>query len=279
MSASHPSTQELIQKIADATHAIATGTGSEPSVTEGRTVPVESLAGMIDHTLLKPDATRAQIERLCAEARQYQFASVCVNPTWVELCREQLTGSPVRVCTVAGFALGATLATVKAYETEQVIALGAQEVDMVINIGALKDRNYDLVYADIAGVVAAAHAKGVVVKSIIETFLLSQEEKIAACVIAQAAGVDFVKTSTGFNGGGATVEDVRLMRRVVGPDLGVKAAGGVRNVNDAMQMIAAGATRIGASAGVQIVQSALNGESSVAGSVAPTTASQQGIPY
>lgn len=214
-----------------------------------------TLATYIDHTLLKPDAQAAQIRQLCGEARDYGFASVCVNPTWVTLCAELLAGSRSKVCTVVGFPLGATLSTVKAAETTAVIELGAQEVDMVLNVGRLKSGDLTTVYADIAAVVAAAHARNVIVKVIIETFLLSEEEKITAAALTQAAGADFVKTSTGFNGGGATPADVRLLRLTVGPTMGVKAAGGVRNADDAAAMIAAGATRLGASAGVQIIKS------------------------
>ncbi|MCE7990171.1 MAG: deoxyribose-phosphate aldolase [Caldilinea sp. CFX5] len=220
-------------------------------------VPVLSAAQMasyIDHTLLKPEATESQIRQLCQEALTYRFASVCVNPTWVTLCAELLAGSTVKTCTVAGFPLGATLTEVKAVEAAAVIRQGAQEVDMVLNIGRLKDQAYQLVYDDIAAVVAAAKPQGVVVKVIIETFLLTEAEKVAASLLTQEAGADFVKTATGFNGGGATMADVQLMRRTVGPTMGVKAAGGIRTTLDAQQMIAAGATRLGASAGVKIMQ-------------------------
>jgi deoxyribose-phosphate aldolase len=212
------------------------------------------LAKTIDHTLLKPDATQDQIAQLCFEARKYGFASVCVNPAWVELCAQLLKGSEVKVCTVIGFPLGATAPEVKAFETENAIAHGANEIDMVINIGALKARDLELVARDIRGVVAAAHARGAIVKVIIETALLTDEEKTIACLLAKEAGADFVKTSTGFAGGGATVHDVELMRRVVGPEMGVKASGGVRTYEDAEKMLRAGATRIGASAGVKIIQ-------------------------
>ena len=214
------------------------------------------LARMIDHTLLKPDATAAQIRQLCQEARQYGFAAVCVNPAWVSLCAELLQGTPVRVCTVIGFPLGATLTTVKAFEAEQAIALGACELDMVINIGALKSKDYRTVEQDIEAVVRISHAHGAIVKVIIEAALLSDEEKVEASVLAQAAGADYVKTSTGFGPGGATVADVALIRRVVGSQIGVKAAGGIRSLADAQSMVGAGATRIGASAGVKIVQEA-----------------------
>jgi len=211
------------------------------------------IAGKIDHTLLKPQGTEEQIRQLCAEAREFQFATVCVNPTWVPLCAQLLAGSPVRVCTVIGFPLGATLPEVKAFESQRCIALGAQELDMVINIGALKSRQYDAVEADIEAVVMTAHSLGASVKVIIEAAYLTDEEKVEACALAKAARADYVKTSTGFGPGGATVEDIALMRRVVGPEMGVKAAGGVKSAEDAKAMIAAGATRIGASAGVKIV--------------------------
>jgi deoxyribose-phosphate aldolase len=213
-----------------------------------------NLAGMIDHTLLKPDATPDQIAQLCFEARKYGFASVCVNPGWVELSARLLQGSPVKVCTVIGFPLGATAPEVKVYETINAIEHGASEIDMVINIGALKARDLELVARDIRGVVLAAHERGAIVKVIIETALLTDEDKVIACLVAKEAGADFVKTSTGFSGGGATVHDVELMRRVVGPAMGVKASGGVRTFEDAEAMVKAGATRIGASAGVKIIQ-------------------------
>jgi deoxyribose-phosphate aldolase len=212
------------------------------------------LAGMIDHTLLKPDATQDQVAQLCYEARKYGFASVCVNPTWVELCAQLLKGSPVKVCTVIGFPLGASAPEVKTFETRTAIHQGAGEIDMVINIGALKARDLELVAKDIRGVVAAAHAEGAIVKVIIEAVLLTDEEKTIACLLSKEAGADFVKTSTGFASGGATVHDVELMRKTVGPEMGVKAAGGVRTYQDAENMIKAGATRIGASAGVKIIQ-------------------------
>lgn len=213
-----------------------------------------SLARMIDHTLLKPDATSDEIAQLCFEARKYQFASVCVNPTWVKLCAQLLKGTPVKVCTVIGFPLGATASEVKAFEATNAIEQGATEIDMVINIGALKARDLETVARDIYGVVKASHARGALVKVILETALLNDEDKTIACMICKEAGADFVKTSTGFGGGGATVHDVELMRRVVGPDIGVKASGGVRTYEDAASMIKAGATRIGASAGVKILQ-------------------------
>src|SRR5450759_884114 len=213
-----------------------------------------NLAKMIDHTLLKPDATQEQIAQLCFEARKYGFASVCINPTWVELCAKLLEGSPVKVCTVIGFPLGATSAEVKTFETQVALDHGATEIDMVINVGALKARDLELVAKDILGVVTAAHARKSIVKVIIEAILLTDEEKTIACLLSKEAGADYVKTSTGFASGGATVHDVALMRRVVGPEMGVKAAGGVRTYEDAENMIKAGATRIGASTGGKIIQ-------------------------
>ena len=211
------------------------------------------MAGMIDHTILKPNATEDQLRQLCAEAREFGFATVCVNPAWVSLCAELLRGSTVKVCTVIGFPLGATLPEVKAFEAEHCARLGATELDMVINIGALKSRQHDAVKDDIAAVVNAAHALGAIVKVIIEAAYLTDEEKVEACVLSKAADADYVKTSTGFATSGATVEDVALMRRVVGPEMGVKAAGGVKTAEDAKAMIAAGATRIGSSASVRII--------------------------
>ncbi len=214
-----------------------------------------SVARMIDHTMLKPDATADQIAQLCYEARKDEFASVCVNPTHVKLCADLLRGSPVKVCTVVGFPLGASSPEVKVFETETALRDGATEIDMVINIGALKTKDYDLVAKDINGVVRMARTAGALVKVIIETALLDNDEKITACLLAKEAGADFVKTSTGFSSGGATVEDIALMRSAVGPEMGIKAAGGVKTYTDAKKMVAAGATRIGASAGVKIVQS------------------------
>jgi deoxyribose-phosphate aldolase len=211
------------------------------------------LAKMIDHTLLKPDATSAQITQLCLEARERAFFSVCVNPTWVHLCARLLRGSEIKLCTVVGFPLGASMPGVKAFEARNAIEQGAAEIDMVINIGALKSRDLELVARDILGVVKASHP-GAVVKVIIEVALLTDEEKILACLLSRETGADFVKTSTGFAGGGATVYDVELMRRTVGPDMGVKAAGGIRSYADAERMIKAGATRIGTSAGIKITE-------------------------
>ncbi|MBU1218438.1 deoxyribose-phosphate aldolase [Myxococcota bacterium] len=210
------------------------------------------LAPYIDHTLLKPDATEDQVRKLCEEARKHSFASVCVNPSWVSLCSRMLAGSTVKVCTVIGFPLGATTSTAKAIETRDAIANGAHEIDMVINVGALKSGNDALVKDDIEAVVAAAKGRGIV-KVILETALLTREEKVKACLLSKMAGADFVKTSTGFVPGGATVEDIALMRETVGPDMGVKASGGIRDTKTAKDMVAAGATRLGASASVAIV--------------------------
>jgi deoxyribose-phosphate aldolase len=212
------------------------------------------IAGYIDHTLLKPEATPEQVARLCEEAVQYRFASVCVNPTFVPQCAGLLRGTPVAVCTVIGFPLGATTSKVKVFEATQAVGNGAREVDMVLAIGRLKAGEHGAVADDIRQVAEAAHAGGALLKVIIETALLSDEEKVVACLLAARAGADFVKTSTGFSGGGATAEDIALMRRVVGPDVGVKASGGVRTLADARALIAAGASRIGASAGVAIVR-------------------------
>ncbi|TQR45478.1 deoxyribose-phosphate aldolase [Paenibacillus popilliae] len=211
-----------------------------------------SIARMIDHTMLKADAVQADIANLVEEAKQYQFASVCVNPTWVAYCAEQLAGTEVKVCTVIGFPLGASTSAVKALETQDAIAGGATEVDMVINIGELKAGNDEFVLKDIEAVVKAASGKALV-KVIIETCLLTDEQKVRACELAVKAGADFVKTSTGFSTGGATREDVALMRKTVGQQTGVKASGGVRSLEDVNNMIEAGATRIGASSGVSIM--------------------------
>ena len=216
----------------------------------------EEIARTIDHTLLKPEATPEQVRQICAEAKTYQFASVVVNPVNARLAAQLLENSNVKVCVVIGFPLGANLTQVKIFETEQALNDGATEVDMVINIGALKAKENELVERDIAGVVQMAHSRNALVKVIIETALLTDEEKVRACQLAEKAGANFVKTSTGFSSGGATVEDVALMRRVVGPNVEVKASGGIKTLADAQSMITAGATRLGASAGVKIVQEA-----------------------
>ncbi len=226
-----------------------------------------SLAGMIDHTMLKPDATSDKVAQLCFEAKKYHFASVCVNPTHVKLCADLLKDSDVKVCTVIGFPLGATSPEVKAFETRNALDNGATEIDMVINIGALKAGETELVARDIRGVVETAHAAHALVKVIIETALLTDEEKVIACLFAKEAGADYVKTSTGFSGGGATVHDIALMRRAVGPSLGVKASGGIHTHEEAEALVAAGATRIGASAGVKIIQA----DKTAAAPAAPST--------
>jgi deoxyribose-phosphate aldolase len=215
-----------------------------------------SVSRFIDHTLLKPEATPDQITQLCKEAVENQFASVCINPIYVSQCANLLAGSGVKVCTVVGFPLGAIPTALKVGETLMCMQMGAEEIDMVIPIGLLKAAKYSLVFEDIRQVVAAAHGGKAIVKVIIETVLLGRRDKIAACLISKEAGADFVKTSTGFAGGGATVEDVELMRRVVGPvdQMGVKAAGGVRSLADALAMLHAGATRLGTSSGGKIVQ-------------------------
>ncbi|MGA8021425.1 MAG: deoxyribose-phosphate aldolase [Candidatus Acidiferrales bacterium] len=226
------------------------------------------IARLIDHTLLKPEATRDEIRKLCEEALKYGFASVCVNPWNVPQAAELLRGGAVKVCTVVGFPLGATLPEVKAFEAEQSLKRGAQEIDMVINIGALKSRLLDAVAGDIRGVVETAHRGGGICKVILETALLTREEKVQGSLAAKNAGADFVKTSTGFSTAGATPEDVRLIRETVGVGTGIKAAGGVRTLEDLLKMVEAGATRIGASAGVKIVEQARSGTAS-ASSAAP----------
>ena len=222
------------------------------------------VASMIDHTLLKPDATRANIEDLCREAAQFKFATVCVNPTWVALASRLLAGSGVGVCSVVGFPLGATTADVKGYETQRAIFDGAREIDMVINVGALKSGDLRAVERDLEAVTSPCRSCGALSKVIIEAALLTDDEKITACTLAKAAGADYVKTSTGFASGGATAADVALMRRVVGAEMGVKAAGGVRDFEGMKAMIAAGATRVGASAGVKIVQQSRGEKTSAA---------------
>ena len=238
-----------VQRIVDA--------GAERiGVVLGETATAHDWASLIDHTLLKPEASESDIRKLCDEAAQFGFASVCVNPAWVKTAVDFLRGTGVPVCTVIGFPLGATLSDVKAYEARRAIFNGAREVDMVINIGALKSGDDCSVEDDIRAVVEAAHENEVLCKVIIETALLTDEEKVRACLAAKNAGADFVKTSTGFSKGGATVDDISLMRRTVGRELGVKASGGVKGIEDARAMFEAGATRIGASVGVKIAQEA-----------------------
>lgn len=243
----------------DETRALHAAGASRVVATVGYCPASDGLASLIDHTLLKPDADRAQIEVLCREAAQNCFASVCVNPSWVPLCRDLLRGTGVKVCTVVGFPFGTHRPEVKAFEARRAVDDGAEEVDMVIDIGAMKSKDYATVERDIAGVVRAV-GKDTIVKVILETSMLTREEKIMGCSLAKAAGADFVKTSTGFGGGGATVEDIELMRETVGPDMGVKASGGVRTKEDVEAMVAAGATRIGASAGVKIVRGEAGGK-------------------
>jgi len=238
-----------VQRIVDAG-------ASRIGVVLGESATAQDWASLVDHTLLKPEASETDIKKLCQEAVQYGFASVCVNPAWVKKAAEFLKNSNVPVCTVIGFPLGATLPDVKAFEARRAIFNGAREVDMVINIGELKSGDDCAVEDDIRQVATAAHENGVLCKVIIETALLTDDEKVRACLASKNAGADFVKTSTGFAKGGATVEDVRLMRRVVGSNLGVKASGGVRGIEDARAMFEAGATRIGASVGVKIAQEA-----------------------
>jgi deoxyribose-phosphate aldolase len=237
-------------------HMLEAGAGRISATgVRGANVP-RDIAKYIDHTLLKPDATPTEIEKLCQEAREYGFAAVCVNPPFTKMCADLLKGSGVAVAVVVGFPLGAHTTATKVFESEQAIVEGATEIDMVMNIGALKARRDDYVREEIRNVVEAAHRLCAIVKVIIEAALLSNEEKTRSCNLAKEAGADFVKTSTGFGPAGATVQDVELMRRTVGPGIGVKAAGGVKTLAQAQQMIAAGATRIGASAGVKIVQEA-----------------------
>jgi len=236
---------------ADVDSIVASG-ASRVSAASGVTGFRRELAAVIDHTLLKPSATRSEIERLCDEAGRFGFASVCVNPCYVTLCAQLLRLTNVKVCTVVGFPLGANTPEVKAFEASRAMSDGAQELDMVANIGALKSRDHELVQRDIRAVVEAARSIAVL-KVIIEAALLTDEEKVSACTIARSAGADFVKTSTGFGPGGATAHDVRLMRAAVGSEMGVKAAGGIRDFETAREMVEAGASRIGASASVKIV--------------------------
>jgi deoxyribose-phosphate aldolase len=248
--------QRCVQTCAKNTKSILAAGADRVTASERLTKVDASVASVIDHTLLKPEASRDDIVKLCREARKYGFASVCVNPYWVPLAVRELSGSPVKVCTVAGFPLGATSTAAKAAEAEAALRAGAQEIDMVINVGALRSGDSETVRLDIAGVVKICHEAGALVKVILETALLDDEQKTTACLLAKAAGADFVKTSTGFGPAGATAHDVALMRRVVGPDMGVKAAGGIRTFEDWKTMTEAGATRIGASASIKIVEAA-----------------------
>lgn len=253
---------ECFVKCPDRMHSLVADGNVRFGLTGAESAAARDLAHYIDHTLLKPDATRDEIIKLCEEGVRYGFASVCINPMWVREASCLLRGSGVKVCTVIGFPLGANAPDVKAYEARRAIFDGASELDMVINIGALKSGDYELVLRDIAGVVEVAHDVGYLCKVIIETALLTDDEKIRACRIAKDAGADFVKTSTGFSKGGATAADIALMRSVVGGEMGVKASGGVKDLKQAQEMIRAGATRIGASVGVKIVQEALGAPSS-----------------
>jgi deoxyribose-phosphate aldolase len=249
-------TQRCPQTCAQKTAEIIAAGADRVSASERLTNIDERIAALIDHTLLRPDATRDQVVKLCQEARKFRFASVCVNAVWVPLCVQLLHGSPVKVCTVVGFPLGATLTEAKRAETEQAVKLGAHEIDMVIQVGALRSGDLDFVHNDIRAVVDAAHRGGAIVKVIIETSLLDDPQKLQACALSRLAGADFVKTSTGFGPSGATVHDVALMQRVVGGEMGIKAAGGIRSFDDLQKMAAAGATRIGASASVRIMEEA-----------------------
>ena len=245
---------------ADKVRTVVTAGASRVSFNgHGANVPSD-LAGYIDHTLLKPESTRDDVDRICDEAMKYRFAAVCFNPVWIRRASEKLKGSGVEIASVVGFPLGASAPRIKAAEARQALRDGASEIDMVLNVGALKGRDYDLVRRDVAGVVDACREVGALCKVILETVLLTDEEKVVASRLAKDAKAHYVKTSTGFGGGGATVYDVALMREAVGAELGVKASGGIKTAEDAEQMIAAGATRIGASAGVRMVASQGNGQ-------------------
>lgn len=252
-------TSECFHRCPERMHRIVDAGAARIGLVLGETASAADWASLIDHTLLKPEATADDIRRLCEEAAAHRFASVCINPTWVRDAACILRGAKVPVCTVIGFPLGATLPDVKAYETRRAISHGAREVDMVVNIGLLKSGDDCGVEYDIRAVVEAAHEFDCICKVIIETALLTDDEKVRACLAAKRAGADFVKTSTGFAKGGATVADVALMRQTVGQELGVKASGGVRGIEDARRMVEAGATRIGASVGVRIAQEAAGG--------------------
>src|SRR6476660_6535057 len=249
-------TSECFHRCPERMHRIVDAGAARIGLVLGETGTARAWASLIDHTLLKPEATDEDIKKLCPEAASYHFASVCVNPTWVRIASCNLRGRGGPVCTVIGFPRGATLPDVKAYEARRALLDGAKELDMVINVGALKSGDDCLVEHDIRSVVEVAHEYDAICKVIIETALLTDDEKVRACLAAKKAGADFVKTSTGFSKGGATVADVALMRRTVGSELGVKASGGVKGLEDARKMVEAGATRIGASVGVKIAQEA-----------------------
>jgi deoxyribose-phosphate aldolase len=248
--------QRCAQTCAKKTNEIVAAGADRVSASERLTRVDGKIAALIDHTLLKPDATASDIRKVCQEALQFKFASVCVNPYWVPLVAAELAGSPVKVCTVTGFPLGATPTKIKVAEAEEAIRCGAQEVDMVMNVGALRSGDYDAVKLDIRAVAEACHKGGAILKVILETALLDDNQKAIACTLAKMAGADFVKTSTGFGPSGATAHDIALMRRVVGNEMGVKASGGIRTLDDLRTMAEAGASRIGASASVKIVQAA-----------------------
>ncbi len=246
--------QRCVQTCARNTKEIIAAGAARVSASEKLTRIDPSIAALIDHTILKPEATRNDVVKICREAREYRFASVCVNPYWVPLVKAELSGSTVKVCSVVGFPLGATSTDAKVCETAAALRAGAQEIDMVINVGALRSGDTDAVKNDIQSVVRVAHQAGAIVKVILETALLDDTQKTVASKIAKSAGADFVKTSTGFSTSGATVHDIALMRAAVGPNIGVKASGGIRTLEDVQAMTAAGATRIGASASVKIVE-------------------------
>jgi deoxyribose-phosphate aldolase len=246
--------QRCVQTCARNTKEIIAAGASRVSASDKLTRIDPSIAALIDHTILKADATREDVVKVCREARQYNFASVCVNPYWVPLVKAELAGTRVKVCTVVGFPLGATSTEAKVAETAAALRAGAEEIDMVINVGALRSGDTDAVKSDIQAVVKVAHEAGAIVKVILETALLDDTQKTVASKICKAAGADFVKTSTGFSTSGATAHDIALMRAAVGPQLGVKASGGIRTLQDVQAMTAAGATRIGASASVKIVE-------------------------
>jgi deoxyribose-phosphate aldolase len=247
-------TQRCPQTCARNTKEIIAAGADRVSASERLTKIDPAIAALIDHTILKPEATRADIQKVCREARQYGFASVCVNPYWVPVVRAELAGSPVKVCSVVGFPLGATSTEAKVAEAGAALRAGATELDMVLNVGALRSGDHEAVKSDIRQVVKIAHEAGAIVKVILETALLDDNQKAVACTLSKLAGADFVKTSTGFGPSGATAHDVALMRSVVGPEMGVKASGGIRTLADLQSMTAAGATRIGASASVKIVE-------------------------
>ena len=257
-------TQRCAQTCEAKTRTIIACGADRVSASEKLTRVAPEIASLIDHTLLKPEATEAEIKKVCAEAKKYSFASVCINPYWVPVVAKELKGSPVKVCTVIGFPLGANTTDIKVAETETAVLCGAEEVDMVINVGALKSGDYETVERDIRCVAQAAHRGGAILKVIIETALLDDQQKAMACSFAKLAGADFVKTSTGFAKGGATAADIALMRGIVGPRLGVKASGGIRSLEDVKTMEAAGASRIGASASVKIMEAAAGGVSEAA---------------